>query len=397
MCPSCSRAGAVRPPTGSRRALRSCAMSDATHGIPPAPPVEGAVHLHSGKVRDLYRSGDGRLLMVASDRISAYDFVLDSTIPDKGAVLTQMSLWWFEQLADLVPDHVLSTDVPASVRGRAVVCESLEMYPGRVRGPRLPHRLGAAGLPARRGEVCGVALPPGSRTAAGCPQPIFTPATKAAVGRARRERLLRRRGALGRARTSADQLRDLTLAVYRRAEEIARERGIMLADTKLEFGARADGTVVLADEVLTPDSSRFWPADDWQPGRRPAVLRQADRPRLAASPRPRLGPPLGRAAAAAARGGGRAHPGALRRGVRAADRPEVPGLTGRRLLASAHRAHAPARANQESPWPVSSSTSCSSPRSSTRRARRCTVRCPGSASTGSARSARASVRARGGR
>ena len=240
-------------------------MSDATHGIPPAPPIEGAEHLHSGKVRDLYSYGDGRLLMVASDRISAFDFVLSTTIPDKGAVLTAMSLWWFDQLAGLVPNHVLSTDVPESVRGRAVVCESLAMYP--VECVARGYLTGSGLLDYRAtGEVCGIPLPAGLEDASRLPEPIFTPATKAAIGD--HDENVSYDAVVGEVGTeAAAHLRDLTLRVYRHAEGVARERGIILADTKLEFGARPDGTLVLADEVLTPDSSRFWPADDWQPGR----------------------------------------------------------------------------------------------------------------------------------
>jgi phosphoribosylaminoimidazole-succinocarboxamide synthase len=233
--------------------------------IPPAPRIEGAEHLHSGKVRDLYRLPDGHLLMVASDRISAFDFVLDTPIPDKGRILTQLSLWWFDRLTDLVPHHVVSTDVPAEVAGRAVVCESLEMYPVEcvARG-----YLTGSGLVDYRatGKVCGVALPPGLEDGSRLEQPIFTPATKAALGEhdenVSYEAVV---GVIGEER--AAELRDLTLRVYARAEQVARERGIVLADTKLEFGARPDGTTVLGDEVLTPDSSRFWPADQWQPGR----------------------------------------------------------------------------------------------------------------------------------
>ncbi len=240
-------------------------MASALPGIPPAPAIEGAEHVHSGKVRDLYRLPDGTLLMVASDRISAYDFVLDSTIPDKGVVLTQMSLWWFEQLADLVPNHVVSTDVPEQVRGRAVVCESLEMYPVEcvVRG-----YLTGSGLADYRatGEVCGIALPDGLEDGSRLPQPIFTPATKAALGD-HDENVSYDAVVDVVGREAAERLRDLTLRVYARAEEVARAKGIILADTKLEMGRRPDGTVVLADEVLTPDSSRFWPAAQWQPGR----------------------------------------------------------------------------------------------------------------------------------
>ncbi|MGA8993643.1 MAG: phosphoribosylaminoimidazolesuccinocarboxamide synthase [Nocardioidaceae bacterium] len=240
-------------------------MSDGTHGIPPAPVLPGAQHLHSGKVRDLYRLGDGRLLMVASDRISAYDFVLDTRIPDKGAVLTAMSLWWFERLSDLVPHHIVSTDVPAEVAGRAVVCEQLEMFP--VECVARGYLTGSGLLDYRAtGEVCGIALPPGLEDGSRLPAAVFTPATKAALGdhdeNVSYEAVVGRIGA-----SAAARLRDLTLAVYARAETTARERGILLADTKLEFGTRPDGTVVLGDEVLTPDSSRFWPADDWTPGR----------------------------------------------------------------------------------------------------------------------------------
>lgn len=233
--------------------------------IPDAPAIDGAEHLHSGKVRDLYTLPSGELLMVASDRISAYDFVLDTTIPDKGEILTRMSLWWFDQLADLVPNHVVSTDVPAAVRGRAVVCERLEMFPVEcvARG-----YLTGSGLADYRatGEVCGIELPPGLEDGSRLPHPVFTPATKAELGdhdeNVSYDAVVATVGA-----DAAERLLDLTLRVYARAEELARERGIILADTKLEFGRRADGTTVLGDEVLTPDSSRFWPAADWAPGR----------------------------------------------------------------------------------------------------------------------------------
>ena len=236
--------------------------------IPPAPAIPGAEHLHSGKVRDLYRltEGDhvGRLLMVASDRISAFDFVLGS-IPGKGEILTRMSLWWFDRLAHLVPNHVVSTDVPAEVEGRAVVCEELAMYPVEcvARG-----YLTGSGLIDYQdtGEVCGVPLPAGLVESDRLPEPIFTPASKAALGdhdqNISYEAVRREVGD-----RVAAELRRLTLEVYGAAEGVARERGIILADTKFEFGARPDGTTVLADEVLTPDSSRFWPAADWQPGR----------------------------------------------------------------------------------------------------------------------------------
>lgn len=233
--------------------------------IPPAPELPGAKHLHSGKVRDLYLMDDGRLLMVASDRISAYDHVLETTIPDKGAILTQMSLWWFEQLSDLVPNHVVSTDVPAPVAGRAVLCERLDMF--AVECVARGYLTGSGLLDYQAtGSVCGIELPAGLVEASRLAEPIFTPATKADLGdhdeNVSYSAVVEEVGSQVAAR-----LRELTLAIYARAEGIARERGIILADTKFEFGARADATIVLADEVLTPDSSRFWPAADWQPGR----------------------------------------------------------------------------------------------------------------------------------
>ncbi len=222
-------------------------------------------HVHSGKVRDLYALPDGRLLMVASDRISAFDFVLETEIPDKGEILTRMSLWWFDRLADLVPHHVVSTDVPEEVRGRAVVCERLTMFP--VECVARGYLTGSGLLDYERtGEVCGVALPDGLTDGDRLPQPIFTPATKADLGdhdeNVSYDAVVATVGA-----DVASELRRLTLEVYMRAEGVARERGIILADTKLELGHRDDGRMVLADEVLTPDSSRFWPASEWQPGR----------------------------------------------------------------------------------------------------------------------------------
>jgi phosphoribosylaminoimidazole-succinocarboxamide synthase len=221
--------------------------------------------VHSGKVRDLFELPDGNLLMVASDRISAFDFILTPTIPDKGEILTRMSQWWFEQLGGLIGNHVISTDVPASVAGRAVVCEKLEMFPVEcvARG-----YLAGSGLVdyRARGEVCGNKLPPGLEDGSRLPEPIFTPATKASVGD-HDENVDYEAVVAAVGDDAAAELRTLTLAIYGRAEEIARERGFILADTKFEFGTRPDGTIVLADEVLTPDSSRFWPADDWEPGR----------------------------------------------------------------------------------------------------------------------------------
>ncbi|USA02458.1 phosphoribosylaminoimidazolesuccinocarboxamide synthase [Streptomyces lydicamycinicus] len=230
--------------------------------------VPGLTHLHTGKVRDLYRNAAGDLVMVSSDRTSVYDWVLPTEIPDKGRVLTQLSLWWFDQLSDLVPHHVLGTDVPAGApadwAGRTLVCKSLDMVPVEcvARG-----YLTGSGLAEYRQTrtVCGLALPEGLVDGSELPAPIFTPATKAAVGD-HDENVSYEEVAHQVGTEVAAELRQTTLAVYGRARDIARERGIILADTKFEFGF-ADGQLTLADEVLTPDSSRFWPADLWQPGR----------------------------------------------------------------------------------------------------------------------------------
>jgi phosphoribosylaminoimidazole-succinocarboxamide synthase len=240
---------------------------DTLDGIP------GVRHLGSGKVRELYEV-DGRLLLVASDRISAYDYVLSSPIPDKGRILTQLSLWWFEQLADLVPNHLVTTD-PAMfpvelvdhkdlLQGRTMLCERLSMIEIEcvARG-----YLTGSGLVEydERGTACGIPLPAGLVDGSRLEEPIFTPAAKAAVGE-HDENIDFAETARRVGQPLAEEIRDLTLTIYRRAHEIAAGRGIILADTKFEFGRRADGTVVLADEVLTPDSSRFWPADLWEPG-----------------------------------------------------------------------------------------------------------------------------------
>ncbi|MPY59679.1 phosphoribosylaminoimidazolesuccinocarboxamide synthase [Streptomyces spongiae] len=230
--------------------------------------VPGLVHLHTGKVRDLYQNEAGDLVMVASDRMSAYDWVLPTEIPDKGRALTQLSLWWFDQIADLVPHHVLSTDLPegapADWEGRTLVCKSLRMVPVECVARGYLTGSGLAEYKETR-TVCGLALPEGLVDGSELPAPIFTPATKAAVGdhdeNVSYEEVARQVGA-----DTAAQLRQTTLAVYDRTRDIARARGIILADTKFEFGFEED-TLVIADEVLTPDSSRFWPSDQWQPGR----------------------------------------------------------------------------------------------------------------------------------
>lgn len=238
---------------------------------PPAPTLPGWRHVSSGKVRDIYTpaesgpwAGADVLLVVASDRISAFDHVLSTPVPDKGKVLTALSAWWFEQLADVVPHHLLSLEVPEEVAGRAMVCRRLEMYPVEcvARG-----YLTGSGLVEYRAErsVCGVPLPEGLTEASRLPEPIFTPAVKAEVGdhdvNVSFERVVEMVG-----ERTASALREVTLALYSRAADIARDRGIILADTKLELGAGPDGELVLGDEVLTPDSSRFWPADAWVPG-----------------------------------------------------------------------------------------------------------------------------------
>jgi phosphoribosylaminoimidazole-succinocarboxamide synthase len=225
-------------------------------------------HVYSGKVRDLYEAIDGRLLFVASDRISAYDWVLPSQIPDKGRILTAMSMWWFDRLQGILPNHVLSTNVPDQVRGRATYCEKLEMLPiecvarGYLAGSGYSDYL-------REQSICGNGLPPGLKEGAKLPKPLFTPATKAAIGdhdvNVTFDEVITSIGM-----EEAQQLKRFTLWVYEVAAEIALGRGLILADTKFEFGLGIVGAnknqIVLADEVLTPDSSRYWPADQWQPG-----------------------------------------------------------------------------------------------------------------------------------
>ncbi|TVZ03498.1 phosphoribosylaminoimidazolesuccinocarboxamide synthase [Trebonia kvetii] len=220
--------------------------------------------IHSGKVREVYADGDD-LLLVASDRISIYDVVLPTPVPGKGRVLTQLSLWWFDRLADIAPNHVISaTDVPAEWAGRAIRCQHLEMLPVEciARG-----YLTGLGLTAYQesGAVSGVRLPDGLVEASRLPEPVFTPTTKAAAGHDEPMTYDEVEDLVGPA--TAAELRRITLEVYRRGADLAAERGIIVADTKLEFGKAKDGTIVLADEVLTPDSSRFWPADEYQPGR----------------------------------------------------------------------------------------------------------------------------------
>ena len=259
-------------------------MADGSH-----PTLPGFAHVYSGKVRDLYAPLDDagearadRLLLVASDRMSAYDFVLDSPIPDKGAVLTQLSLWWFDQLADLLPHHVVSTDVPDEVAGRAVLVERLDMLPVECVARAYLTGGGLSEYEAT-GSVSGVALPESLVDGSRLPEPVFTPSTKAPMGQ--HDEPIPFEGVVAEIGPElAERVRDLTIAILARGNDVAAERGILLADTKVEFGLRgldlapgedlgeairargAACEIVLADEVLTPDSSRFWPAGAWEPG-----------------------------------------------------------------------------------------------------------------------------------
>ncbi|MGH3994571.1 MAG: phosphoribosylaminoimidazolesuccinocarboxamide synthase, partial [Pseudonocardiaceae bacterium] len=223
--------------------------------------------LARGKVRDIYAVGDDRLLLVASDRISTYDVVHPTPIPDKGRVLTGLTAFWFDRTRDICANHQASyTEVPAEWRGRGMLVERLEMIPvecvvrGYITGSGWKDYLAT-------GTVCGIPLPEGLEESDRLPEPIFTPATKAEVGDHDENVDFERAAELVGDRELLEELRRLSIAVYRRGAEHARERGIILADTKFEFGRRPDGTIVLGDEVMTPDSSRFWPADGYEPGR----------------------------------------------------------------------------------------------------------------------------------
>jgi phosphoribosylaminoimidazole-succinocarboxamide synthase len=220
--------------------------------------------VHSGKVRELYSDGDD-LIMVASDRVSIYDVVLPTPIPGKGTVLTQLSLWWFEQLKDLIPNHVISgTDVPERWAGRAIRCRPLRMLHVECIARGYLTGLGLASY-NETGTISGVRLPTGLREGSRLPEPAFTPTTKATTGHDEPMTYAEVAALVGA--PLAAELRRATLEVYRRGAELAGERSVIIADTKLEFGLAQDGTLTLADEVLTPDSSRFWLASEWQPGR----------------------------------------------------------------------------------------------------------------------------------
>jgi phosphoribosylaminoimidazole-succinocarboxamide synthase len=219
--------------------------------------------LHSGKIRDVYEDR-GDILLVASDKVSVYDVVLPTPIPGKGKILTQLSLWWFRQIADVVPNHVISAeDVPAEWAGRAIRCQRLNMLPIEciARG-----YLAGLGLDSYRatGTISGVHLPPGLAEGSRLPEPVFTPSTKATIGHDEFMSLADAGRELGA--ETAEELQRITLEVYSRGAAIAAERGVIIADTKLEFGRAPDGALVLADELLTSDSSRFWAAEHWHPG-----------------------------------------------------------------------------------------------------------------------------------
>jgi len=236
----------------------------AADGADPVSPA-GLRHLYSGKVRELYQTADGLLLLVATDRISAFDYVLDTPIPDKGKILTRLSAWWFDRLTDIVPNHLVDAPIPAEFAGRALACRPLSMVPVEcvARG-----YLTGTGLADYRtdGALAGIELPPGLTDGTRLPEPIFDPDTKAPQGQ--HDENLTKAGlvALVGAEIAAE-LERITLAVYQRGADLASEHGIIVADTKIELGFDAGGVLRLGDEVLTPDSSRFWPAESWQPGR----------------------------------------------------------------------------------------------------------------------------------
>ena len=233
-------------------------------GPPPAPAIPGWRHVRTGKVRDLYSNDSNEILLVASDRVSAYDWVMPTTIPDKGAVLTQLSLFWFELLADIVPNHIISTDVPDIVADRAIIVQPLEMF--AIECVARGYLTGSGWSEYQNnGAVCGQSLPAGLLDGSKLPTTMFTPATKAEIGNhdinIDFETAAKIIGA-----DDAQTLKELTTTLYETAADFASSRGIILADTKFEFGRSASGEIVLGDEALTPDSSRFWELSTWAPG-----------------------------------------------------------------------------------------------------------------------------------
>ncbi len=233
-------------------------------GPPPAPSIPGWTHLRTGKVRDLYTNDLGNILLVASDRISAYDWVMPTEIPGKGAVLTQLSLFWFDLLEDIVPNHIVSTDVPEEVEDRAIIVQPLEMF--AIECVARGYLTGSGWSEYKENSaVCGNKLPAGLFDGSELPASIFTPATKAEIGDHDINIDFDSASKIVGAKDAAE-LRDLTLKLYDTAADFAKSRGILLADTKFEFGRNAAGAITLGDEALTPDSSRFWDQSTWAPG-----------------------------------------------------------------------------------------------------------------------------------
>ena len=259
-------------------------------GPPPAPSIPGWTHLRTGKVRDLYTNDLGNILLVASDRISAYDWVMPTEIPGKGAVLTQLSLFWFDLLEDIVPNHIVSTDVPEEVEDRAIIVQPLEMF--AIECVARGYLTGSGWSEYKENSaVCGNKLPAGLLDGSELPASIFTPATKADLGDHDINIDFDSASKIVGAKDAAE-LRDLTLKLYDTAADFAKSRGIILADTKFEFGRNAAGAITLGDEALTPDSSRFWDQSTWAPGgTRPSFDKQFLRDYLVASGWDRNSPP----------------------------------------------------------------------------------------------------------
>ncbi len=252
--------------------------------------IEGWNHLRSGKVRDLYTNTNGELLIVASDRISAFDYILPTPIPGKGKLLTQLSLFWFEMFFDLVPNHLISIDVPREVKDRAVIVKPLEMFP--IECVARGYLTGSGWVEYQKTQsVTGIELPAGLLDGSKLPENIFTPATKAEMGD-HDENISFARAATIVGEDDAKKLQELTLLLYSTAHDYAATRGIILADTKFEFGRDHEGKICLGDEALTPDSSRFWSADTWKPGgAQPSFDKQYVRDWLLASGWDRKSPP----------------------------------------------------------------------------------------------------------
>ena len=259
-------------------------------GPPPAPIIPGWTHLRTGKVRDLYTNDLGNILLVASDRISAYDWVMPTEIPGKGAVLTQLSLFWFDLLEDIIPNHIVSTDVPEIVEDRAIIVQPLEMF--AIECVARGYLTGSGWSEYKENSaVCGNVLPTGLLDGSELPHSIFTPATKADIGDHDVNIDFDKASKIVGAEDAAE-LRDLTLKLYDTAADFAKSRGIILADTKFEFGRNSAGAIVLGDEALTPDSSRFWDQSTWSPGgTQPSFDKQFLRDYLVASGWDRNSPP----------------------------------------------------------------------------------------------------------